>query len=260
MFRKIVATEKNESKDPIIWRGHEVTRIEAFSDAVFAFAITLLIVALEVPKTYKELMECMAFFVPFAICFIILFMIWYAQNMFFRRYGLHDFYTLVLNGILMFFVLFFVYPLKFLFSSIFGGHVDIENIQQLARLFYIYSGGFACIYLLLGLMYYNALLNREKLKLTAIEVFETQSHLFSYLVIALIAVCSIILASLGDGFINFAGFIYLLIGPSVALLYTFRSKRKKKLISTNPVHAAVPLNSIEEPVPIDKVEDDTVNK
>ena len=29
-------------------RGHEVKRIEAFSDAVFAFAVTLLIVSLEV--------------------------------------------------------------------------------------------------------------------------------------------------------------------------------------------------------------------
>jgi uncharacterized membrane protein len=51
MFRKKCAGEKRENKDSIIWRGHEVTRIEAFSDAVFAFAIALLIVALEVPKT-----------------------------------------------------------------------------------------------------------------------------------------------------------------------------------------------------------------
>ena len=40
----------------MLGRGHVVTRIEAFSDAVFAFAIALLIVALEVPKTYKALM------------------------------------------------------------------------------------------------------------------------------------------------------------------------------------------------------------
>ena len=31
-------------------RHHEVTRIEGFSDAVFGFALTLLVVQLEVPK------------------------------------------------------------------------------------------------------------------------------------------------------------------------------------------------------------------
>ena len=41
------------------WRSHEVSRTEGLSDAVFGFAITLLVVSLEVPKTYGELMQTM---------------------------------------------------------------------------------------------------------------------------------------------------------------------------------------------------------
>src|SRR5262244_3597689 len=50
-------------------RRHEITRLEAFSDAVFAFALTLLVVSLEVPHSYRELMNLVRGFVPFAACF-----------------------------------------------------------------------------------------------------------------------------------------------------------------------------------------------
>lgn len=118
------------------WRSHELSRIEGLSDAVFGFAITLLVVSLEVPKTFNELLEAMHGFGAFAICFALLFTVWYNQYKFFRRYGLKDTITVVLNGALLFVVLFYVYPLKFLFTAVvdrfIGGHG--EDIYLMAPL------------------------------------------------------------------------------------------------------------------------------
>ena len=52
-------------------RHHEITRIEAFSDAVFALTLTLLVVSLEV-HTYQALMLLARAFLPFACCFALL--------------------------------------------------------------------------------------------------------------------------------------------------------------------------------------------
>lgn len=41
------------------WRSHEVSRTDGLSDAVFGFAITLLFVSLEVPRTFAELIYAM---------------------------------------------------------------------------------------------------------------------------------------------------------------------------------------------------------
>ena len=93
-----------------------MSRVDGFSDVVFGFALTLLVVSLEVPKSYGELHELIRGFIPFAVSFLLLMTIWYAHFQFFRRFGLHDMGTIVLNAALLFVVLFYVYPLKFLFS------------------------------------------------------------------------------------------------------------------------------------------------
>src|SRR5438270_11890404 len=93
-------------------RGREVTRLESFSDAVFGFALTLLVVSLDVPKTFADLTAMLRGFPAFAICFLFLALIWHNHYRFCRRYGLDDTTTVVLTCVMLFLVLFFVYPLK----------------------------------------------------------------------------------------------------------------------------------------------------
>jgi uncharacterized membrane protein len=92
----------------MVERRHLVTRLEGFSDTVFAFALTLLVVSLEVPSNFDELIKSMREFVPFALMFAMISWIWFQHNAFFGRYGLQDAWTIFLNSLLLFVVLFYV--------------------------------------------------------------------------------------------------------------------------------------------------------
>jgi uncharacterized membrane protein len=169
------------------WRSREISRLEGLSDAVFGFAITLLIVALEVPKTSDELLETIRGFVSFAVTFAILYLFWYRQFVFFRRYGLEDGVTVVLNGALLFVVLFFVFPLKFLIGALVDWFLwgrrtvrlpdgTLERIirpENFPAMLMIYSLGFSAVFALFSLLYLHAYRKRHELELNELEELDT---------------------------------------------------------------------------------------
>ena len=176
----------HEPVDGFRWRSHEITRVEGFSDAVFGFAVTLLIVSLEVPHTSAELLATMRGFGAFVITFMMLAGLWYWQFAFFRRYGLEDRVTVLLNLVLLFMVLFFVYPLKFLFSVML---TDVRMRQTIATahglelvvlpehkplIFAIFGAGFAGVMVVFTLLYRHAWRKRDELALNEFEIFETE--------------------------------------------------------------------------------------
>ena len=213
---------------PFRHRAREVSRIEAFSDIVFGFALTLIVVSLEVPKTFKELMEAMKGFPAFALCFAILLWIWHAHYTFYRRYAIHDEFTLVVNSTLLFVVLFYVYPLKFVFTGMF---VHPDFTPHAARvMFTIYGLGFTSIFLLYALLYGHALRKGDELELNPVERIDTRTHVFMFAGNVAIGSLSVILAwMLPDRFIGFAGFIYFLIGVVAATIGTMMGKRRRRV-------------------------------
>ena len=78
------------------------------------YSIIFLIVSHDVPRDYDEFRSVMWGFVGFGVTFFALICIWYNNYLFHRRYGLEDSYTIFLNSLLIFLVLFYIYPLKFL--------------------------------------------------------------------------------------------------------------------------------------------------
>jgi hypothetical protein len=169
----------------IRWRGEGVSRIEGLSDTVFGFAITLLVVSLEVPKTSSDLLETMLGTIPFIGSFTLLFALWRAQFEFFRRYGLEDRHTVRLTGMLLMGVLFAVYPVKFLATfvlltmprALLAGNADslkqIMPIERLPLVFGLYGLGVVWIALVFNRLYAHALHSRDKLELTELETFDT---------------------------------------------------------------------------------------
>ena len=160
MLREKLIDHRFGENNKFRWRSHEISRIEGLSDAVFAFAVTLLVVSLEVPKTFDELVFAMRGFGAFAICFALLFIVWFNQYKFFRRYGLQDALTVCLNGALLFVVLFYVYPLRFLFScfvnQLMGGHGEVRLANgnavsmvapaQLSSLMMVFGVGYVAVF------------------------------------------------------------------------------------------------------------------
>jgi uncharacterized membrane protein len=207
---------QSRTTESIRWRGGQVTRIEALTDAVFGFTITLLAVSLEVPATFEELMGLMRGFVAFAFSFTLLILVWTYHYRLFSRYDLEDGWTIVLNSVLLFVVLFYVYPLKFVASFLLGG-VDnaFTSLDQVPLMMAIYSSGFVAVFLVFTALYRHAYALRDRLGLSAEEAHDARAHVANCLVMAGVGVVSVLCALLIPGPIAapVAGFIYFLIGP-----------------------------------------------
>jgi uncharacterized membrane protein len=221
MIRELVGTDLVPPEKHFRWRGGEITRLEGFTDAVFAFAVTLLVVSLEVPKTFQDLVIAMKGFVAFAICFTILVQVWYYHYKFSRRYGLQTTYIVALNAVLIFVVLFYVYPLKFLFTLAVGGlsrgltipaeqltHMVSTN-REVTALWLIYSAGIMAVYLLFALLYRYAYMKRDELELNEYEALCTRNaviHFGGFASIAvLVAIAALVLPA---RYVGYAGLLF----------------------------------------------------
>jgi uncharacterized membrane protein len=231
-------------RDVIRWRGGEVSRLEALSDAVFGFAITLLVVSLEVPQTYAQLMDAMRGFVAFAASFALLFMVWHHQYRFFRRYGLQDGKTVALNAVLLFVVVFFVYPLKFVFNLVTnemmgrGDRVLVNgrlipvftSAGEPRQMMVVFGLGYVAVFFLFALMHLRADRLHDELELSPRERFETRANVVEALLNVGVGTISILVAVYGPPRgAALSGLAYMLVGPVLTAFGFARGWRRRRL-------------------------------
>lgn len=188
--------------------SHNLSRIEAFSDAVFAFAATLLVVSVGIEESNSVLKIDWVAFIGFAISFFVLVGFWWLHYNFFRRTDYMDNWLIALNSILLFVILYYVFPLKSLINSWFGA--QRISWEELATLFELYSFGFVLIFLCFSLMYLRAY-HKTKTTKKDINLLFYSRH---FGIFVLLSLFSVLLAKfqLGVKF-GLPGFVYMLLGP-----------------------------------------------
>jgi uncharacterized membrane protein len=175
-------------------------------------------------------MRTMRGFIPFAISFALLINIWAQHYRYFRRYALQDSYVRLLNSVLLFFVLFYVYPLKFLFvQALDRNGLDAGEAREL---FVIYGLGAAALQVVFCLMYLHVIAHRVALELKPLEFMRTRHTLIHHAATGSLALISVLAALvLPLSLMAIPGYIYFLLLPYFWISETIFDRRKRALKS-----------------------------
>jgi uncharacterized membrane protein len=212
-------------------RGEQVTRLETFVDAAFAFAMTLLVVSFDaMPDSFAELYDALRRLPAFLAGFAILAMFWHAHHRFSRRFGLEDSTIVMASMMLVAATLFYVYPLRMVMSAAMGfftggwapSEFRVANFFEFRLIFVIYGVGFAVLAAIIAWMNLHALRKAEVLRLDAAERLAAESEVALNLVLIACASASVAVALLIPEDIGWLqalpGMIYGVLGIAMPLL------------------------------------------
>lgn len=197
------SSEPKRSPDGFLERGAAVTRLEAFVDAAFAFAVTLMVISLDaIPSSIPAMIDALKGVPAFAASFAQIMLFWSAHATWSRRYGLDDGKSQRLSMVLVFLVLVYVYPLKILFGNFFAwisrgwlpAAADLQTLDDLRGMFVIYGIAFATMSWCVASLYRHALACADRLALSPDEIAWTRAEVVRWHYTIAIALLSIGLA------------------------------------------------------------------
>jgi uncharacterized membrane protein len=134
-------------------------RLDNFTDAAFAFAVTLLVIGgSEAPADYAVLSAALAEVPAFAIGFALIAMFWFAHLRWRHYRGEGGWLSMLLTVLLIFLVLIYVQPLRAMarsFSSFLGGS-GAPFQGAVGDLFFVYGLGFVAMAATTACLFFEA--------------------------------------------------------------------------------------------------------
>lgn len=204
-----------------IMRGENMTRIETFVDAAFAFAFTMLVISIdEIPQSPPELFALSRDIPAFLFSATLIGSVWLAHATWSRTFGLQDKVTIYLSLGLVMLVLIFVYPIKLMVQAtviyLSGGYLGTDLFvnpgwedNSVANLFLYFSSGLVCLSLLILALYWNTLRYKKPLRLNVGELQFCHRKIVAWAMVALVAAGSCLVSQLTrEEDIAMAGYIY----------------------------------------------------
>lgn len=149
---------------PMVFEQNETARIEAFSDGVFAIAITLLVLGLKVPTVYQlgpsgslglALLKLWPHYLAFVASFITILAKWVNHHRIFTFIERTDHAFLYWNGLLLLFITFMPFPTALLAEFLLHPEAKVAGA--------VYAGTYVAITFAFKGLWHHASKNRRLL-------------------------------------------------------------------------------------------------
>src|SRR5438034_3531056 len=184
-------------------RGIQMTRLETFIDAAFAFAISMLVIAAQqIPDNMQALLAAFKNVPTFVCSIAVLGIYWRGHWLWSRRYGLEDGASILISWAMIVTILIFIYPLKAIFGAMWffissgqvGQPFSLHTTEAQARtIFAIYALGLIAISAEILLLNFRAWQLREPLRLNPRERFMTRGEVTGWSIPVSVGIVSLVL-------------------------------------------------------------------
>ncbi|WP_405562157.1 TMEM175 family protein [Polaribacter sp. Asnod6-C07] len=202
---------------------HSKDRLESVSDGVFAFAATLMVVNIGINTSITSFTDELPNFISFAVSFFVMMAIWKVHYNFYRRTNYIDNWIIGLNMVLLFTVLFYIFPIRSLLNTGIGG--EMISKENFSNIFQLYSIGFSLIFICFHLLYFRAY-KKDRENDKNLKLLFYSRH---FLIFILVGIISFLLAKFQIGLMyGVPGFIYAFLGP-LCYFHSVRFHKKHNL-------------------------------